>query len=81
VNARIRKVVDGFLELSPNEQELALEEIETAFEREDAPEEVEKAWAEVIERRARDVLAGRSVGRDAFEALDEIRARLAARRR
>jgi len=80
VNARVRKVVDEFLELSPEERDLAVVEIEAAFEQEDPPEEVERAWAEVIEHRAREVLAGRSTGRDAFEALDEIEARLRAGR-
>jgi len=53
--------------------------LEAVFEHEDSVEEVEKAWAEVIDRRAREVLAGRSSGRDAFGALDEIEARLRAR--
>lgn len=79
VNARVRKVVDEFLELSAEERELAVIEIEAAFEHEEPAEEVEKAWAEVIEQRARDVLEGRSTGRDAFEALDELEARLRAR--
>jgi hypothetical protein len=80
VNARVRKVVDEFLDLSPEEQKLAVVELEAVFEHEEAPAEVEKLWAEVIERRAREVLAGRSTGRDAFEALDEIEARLRTRR-
>jgi hypothetical protein len=79
VNARVRKVVDDFLELSPEDRELAVVEIEAAFEHEDPPEEVQKAWAELIEQRAREVLDGRSTGRDAFEALDELEARLRAR--
>lgn len=79
VNARVRKVVDDFLELSPEEQKLAVVELEAVFEHEDPSEDVEKAWAEVIERRAREVLAGTRVGRDAFEVLDDIEARLRAR--
>jgi len=79
VNARVRKVVEGFLELSPEDQKLAVMRLEAVFEHEDSVEEVEKAWAEVIDRRAREVLAGRSSGPDAFGALDEIEARLRAR--
>ena len=79
MNARVRKVVEGFLELSPEDQKLAVVELEAVFEHEDSVEEVKKAWAEVIDRRAREVLAGRSTGREAFGALDEIEARLRAR--
>jgi hypothetical protein len=79
VNARVRKVVDDFLELSPEEQKLAVVEIEAVFDHEDPPEEVEKAWKEVIEHRAREVLAERSTGSDAFAALDAIEARLRSR--
>lgn len=73
-------MVDDFLELTPEEQKLAVSEIEAIFEHDDPPEQVEKAWAEVIEHRAREVLAGRSTGRDAFQVLNEIEARLRARR-
>jgi len=80
VNARVRKGVTDFLELSAEAQEFAVAEIEAVFDHDDPPEEVEKAWKEVIEYRAREVLAGRSTGRDAFEVLDEIEAGLKARR-
>ena len=79
VNARVRKVVEEFLELTPEEQKLAVVEIEAAFDHDDPPEDVEKAWAELIEHRARDVLAGGSTGRDAVKAIDEIETRLRAR--
>jgi hypothetical protein len=80
VNARVRKVVEEFLELSEDERALAVAQIEASIEGDDSQEDVEKAWAEVIQRRAREVLEGRSKGRDAFEVLDEIEARLRAQR-
>lgn len=46
----------------------------TDDERAESPEDVEKAWAEEIERRARRILAGESTGKP----WDEIRRRLEA---
>jgi len=53
---------------------------EAADEDDATPEEIEKAWAEEIERRVSNVLEGRSQGRPAAEAIAEIRARLHAAR-
>jgi hypothetical protein len=79
MNARARQLLDELLRLSAEDRALIASELDASLEQ-DSPEVVEKAWAEVIERRARGVLAGRSRGRDAFEVLDEIEARLRARR-
>lgn len=80
VNARVRKVVDEFLELTPDERELAIAELEASDEGEEAtPEEVEKAWAPELERRIEDVVEGRTQTRDVDEALAELRARYARR--
>jgi hypothetical protein len=38
--------------------------------------DVEKAWAPVLERRAREALAGESRGPEAHQAIAELRARL-----
>lgn len=79
VNARARQLLDELLQMSAKDRALIAAELGASLD-EDSPEEVEKAWAQVIERRARVVLAGRSRGRDGFEVLDEIEARLRARR-
>ncbi len=80
MNARARQLLDELLRLSAEDRALIASELDARLEQ-DSPEEVEKAWAEVIERRARVVLAGRSAAsRDAFEVLDEIEARLRSRR-
>ena len=80
VNARVRKVVDEFLELTPDERELAIAELEASAEsQEAAPEEVEKAWAPELERRIEDVVEGRTQTRDVDDALAELRARYARR--
>lgn len=80
VNARVRRVVDEFLELTPDERELAIAELEASDEgQEAAPEEVEKAWAPELERRIEDVVEGRAQTRDVDDALAELRARYARR--
>lgn len=82
MNARAKKLLDELLTLSAEDRALVAAELNASLddEDEDPPELVEKEWAKVIEKRARDVLEGRSKGRDAFEVLDEIRAKLRARR-
>jgi hypothetical protein len=81
MNARVQKVVDEFLELSDEERELAIAELEASLGVEDPPELVEKSWAEEIQRRLREVREGRSRGRDGHEAIAEIRAELATMKR
>ena len=85
VNARTKKVLDDALDLSAEDRALLAAALEASLDDEDAdddatPEEIEKAWAEEIQRRVSDVLEGRSHGRPAAEAIAEIRARLHASR-
>ncbi len=80
VNARTRRVPEQALELPADERgEVARELIESLHE--EAAPEVQSAWAELISRRAREVLDGTAPTRDLDEALDELeaRARAAAR--
>jgi putative addiction module component (TIGR02574 family) len=75
VNARVKKVVDEFLELTPEERELAIDEIEANLEEQDTPEEVEKAWNEEIARRIEDVETGRVKTKPLDEVISKLRAR------
>jgi hypothetical protein len=78
MNARTRKVLEEALELpSAERSELARELLDSLTDA--APPEVEGAWAEVIARRAREVLDGTAATRDLDEGLDEIEARARAR--
>jgi chemotaxis regulatin CheY-phosphate phosphatase CheZ len=77
VNARAKQVLAEALELTPAERALLADELEASL----PSEEIEKVWAEELERRARDVLEGRIKGRDVKEVLTEIRAELATTRR
>ena len=84
MNARARQLLDELLHLSAEDRALVAAELNASLDGSDddaSPEEVEKAWAEEIMRRAEDVRAGRSQGRDGFEVLAEIRAELAAQKR
>ena len=74
MNARIKKVVDEFLELSDAERDLAVSEIEAAIARGDEPEE-EDVSAEELARRIDDVVSGRVQAPDLDEALSELRSR------
>ncbi len=80
MNARTKKVIDDAMELSASERALVVAELDASLEDEGTPEEIEKAWAEELERRAADVVAGRGDGRDARAVIDELRAELAAKR-
>jgi hypothetical protein len=57
----------------PEERALLADELEASL----PSEEIDKAWVEELERRAREVLEGRSHGRDAKAVGAEIRAELA----
>ena len=78
MNARTRKVLEEALELLSEERgQLARELLESL--QNDAPPDVESAWAAVIARRAQQVLDGTAATRDLDEGLDEIEARARAR--
>jgi putative addiction module component (TIGR02574 family) len=80
MNARTKKLLEEVLELPASERALIVAELDASLEDEGTPEEIEKAWAEELERRAADVVAGRGDGRDARAVIDELRAELAAKR-
>ena len=83
VNARTRKVLEEALELSAEDRALLATALEASLEDEDdqesSPEEVAKDWAQELEARIEEVVAGRVVARDASEVLAELRARYARR--
>jgi putative addiction module component (TIGR02574 family) len=80
MNARAKKLLDELLTLSVEDRALIAVELEASIEEDASPEEIEKMWAEEIERRVKDVVEGRSRGIPAQEAFAQIRARLAASR-
>ncbi len=88
VNARTKKILAEALELSVEDRALlaaALEasvddDLDEGAEDDATPAEIEQAWAEEIQRRVDEVLAGRSNARPAAEAIAEVRARLQASR-
>lgn len=74
-------VLEEALRLTPQERaDVAAELLESLeVERPDQQEEVEKAWAEEIERRARRILAGESTGAPWEEVRRRLEERLARR--
>lgn len=82
VNARARQLLDELLQMSAEDRALIAAELEASLEdAEVSPEQIERAWAEEIMRRAREVREGRSRGREGHEVLSEIRAELATIKR
>lgn len=77
MNARTRKVLEEALELPSEERGEVARELLESLQGTAAPE-IESAWADVIERRAREVLDGTAATRDLDEGLDEIEARVRA---
>jgi len=81
MNARARQLLDELLQLSVEDRALIADELDASIDADHAsPGEIEKAWAEEITRRVQDIRDGRSRGRDAFEALAEIRAEVLTKR-
>jgi len=80
VNARTRKVFEEALELSAEDRALLAAELEASLGRDEPPEEIEKAWAEEIERRSRDVDEGRAQPIPAADVHRELRERLRSTR-
>jgi putative addiction module component (TIGR02574 family) len=79
VNARTRELLLEVLELSPEDRALIAVELEASLDAEHGSiQDVDKAWAEEIQRRVDNVLAGRSRGRPAKDVIAEIRSGLAA---
>ena len=78
MDARARRVLREALALpSAERSELARELLASLTDA--APAEAESAWAELIARRAREVLDGTAATRDLDDGLDEIEARARAR--
>lgn len=75
MNARARKVLEEALELSADDRDELVRELLPTLNADAAPE-IERAWAEVIARRAREVLDGAAPTRDLDEALAEVEARV-----
>ena len=77
MNARAQQLLDELLRLSAEDRALIAAELTASL---DSPEEVAKAWADEIRRRADDIEQGRAELVDKDVALAEIRERLHARR-
>jgi Putative addiction module component len=81
----LERVLRDAMVLSTAERAELAEALLESLDDEDAPlhdaesareGDVEQAWASVIERRAREALAGESRGPEAHQALAELRTRL-----
>jgi putative addiction module component (TIGR02574 family) len=81
MNARTKKILDEAMTLPESERALLVAKLDASLESDGTPEEVEKAWAEELERRAENVMSGRSEGLDPREVIAGIRAELAALKR
>jgi hypothetical protein len=81
MTARARQLLDEVLRLSAEDRALIAVELEASLDEGTSPEQIEKLWADEIQRRAREVREGRSRGRDGKEVLAEIRAELATIKR
>ena len=81
MNARTKKVFEDAMALPESDRALLVAELDARLEGDDAPEEIEKAWAAELERRAENVLSGQSKGLDPHEVIAGIRAELAAMKR
>lgn len=75
---RARQVLDEALKLSPEERTLVLRELLALFDGEPEPD-AEAAWAQEIERRAREARAGSPAAGDWEAVCDEIEAELLGR--
>jgi len=80
MNERVKRLTEEIRKLPPEEQADLFDELLVLTYREPDPE-VDKAWAEEAERRLQRYRAGLEPARDAFEVLEDIRSRLAKRRR
>lgn len=79
VNARVRKVVDEFLELSAEEREVAAAEIAAVLDDGGDDEWALDISKEELARRIDDVVSGRVETLDADAVLAELRAKYARR--
>jgi hypothetical protein len=79
MNARTKKVLDDAMALPESDRQLIADVLDASLDTEDAPEDVAKAWDEVIKQRIDDVVAGRAQTRDLREAMAELRASYARR--
>jgi putative addiction module component (TIGR02574 family) len=80
MNARTKKLHDEAMKLPAEDRAALADELDASLLGDDSPEEVEKAWAEEIERRVRDVEEGRVKPIPAAEVHRAIRERLRAMR-
>ena len=80
MNERVKRLTEEIRKLPPEEQADLIDELLVLTYREPDPE-VDKAWAEEAERRLARHKAGLEPAFDAFEVLEDIRTRLANRRR
>jgi putative addiction module component (TIGR02574 family) len=77
MNARTRHLLDELLVLPAEDRALIAAELEASLEEEPASaEELERAWAVEIEKRARDVEEGRATPIAAEDVHRELRAGL-----
>jgi len=79
MNERVKRLTEEIRKLPPEEQADLIDELLVLTYREPDPE-IDKAWAEEAERRFQRYKAGLEPCHDAFEVLEDIRARLAGSR-
>ncbi len=80
MNARTKKLLEEVLELPASDRALIVAELDASLEDEGTPEEIEKAWAEELERRVRDVEEGHVKTIPASEVHRALRERLRSAR-
>jgi hypothetical protein len=80
MNERVKRLTEEIRKLPPEEQADLIDELLVLTYRKPDPE-IDKAWAEEVERRLQRYRSGLEPARDAFEVLEDIRSRLAKRRR
>jgi len=80
MNERVKKLAEEISKLPPEEQADLMDELLVLTYRPTDPE-IDKAWVEEAKRRLQRYKSGLEPAHDAFDVLEDIRARLARRRR
>jgi putative addiction module component (TIGR02574 family) len=77
MNERVKRLTEEFSKLAPAEQDDLIDQLIVL--RKPDPD-IDKAWADEIDRRVRRYDSGQEPGIDSEEVLAQVRARLARRR-
>jgi hypothetical protein len=79
MNERVKKLAEEISKLPPEEQADLMDELLVLTYSSDP--EIDKAWAEEAQRRLQRYKSGLEPAYDAFEVIEDVRSRLARRRR